>query len=221
MANRANNMATIAAALAAANEPTKPPQSINAPNVPIAPGVNAPAPLSELTADQKRAFDANRQTQRDALEQQEKSQLQQAMAAREQQVQADAEQDAFERSAAATASSAQRIATGAKVRLASIPTPGSIVLPLIILIVFFVLLLPVNGHTRLVWLWMVLSGNAIVGQDTTGSAQNSDQSGQHSSNNSTSTPAVLPVTISPAPIFPYADLMGSIGSTGTYVEGSL
>lgn len=213
MANRANSMATIGAALAAANEPTTPPQSINAPNVPIAPYVNAPAPITSLTADQKRAFDANRQQQRDLEGQEEKSKLQQAMAAKEMEQEAQAEQDAFEKSAAATASAASRIATGAKVRLASIPTPGSIVLPLIILVVFFVLLLPVNGHTRLVWLWMVLSGNAVVGQDTTGSSTQGDQSQQQT--RPTSTPAVLPTPTVPTPTVPF------FGNMGTYVEGSI
>ena len=46
--------------------------------------------------------------------------------------------------------------------LENIPTPGSLVFPLIILLVFFFLLVPVNGHTRIVWLWLVLTGNAEV-----------------------------------------------------------
>ena len=36
-------------------------------------------------------------------------------------------------------------------------------LPLIVLLIFVFLLLPVNGHTRLVWLWLVITGNASTG----------------------------------------------------------
>jgi hypothetical protein len=62
------------------------------------------------------------------------------------------------------------ILRGTGVRLAGLPTPGSIVLPLVVLLVFFALLLPVNGHTRATWLWLVLTGNAhMVGGIETGS----------------------------------------------------
>lgn len=55
--------------------------------------------------------------------------------------------------------------------LEDIPTPGSLIFPLIILLVFFFLLVPVNGHTRIVWIWLVLTGNAEVAgsQESTGS----------------------------------------------------
>ena len=46
--------------------------------------------------------------------------------------------------------------------LEALPTPGSIAIPLILLLVFFFLLIPINGHTRFVWLWLVLSGNAEI-----------------------------------------------------------
>lgn len=44
--------------------------------------------------------------------------------------------------------------------LASVATPGSIFLPIAVLIIFYLLLLPVNGHTRIEWLWLTLTGNA-------------------------------------------------------------
>lgn len=46
--------------------------------------------------------------------------------------------------------------------LETISTPGSIFLPIAVLIIFFFLLLPVNGHTRAQWLWMSLIGDAQV-----------------------------------------------------------
>lgn len=46
--------------------------------------------------------------------------------------------------------------------LAQVTTPGSIFLPLGVLVVFFLLLLPVNGHTRAEWLWLALTGNAHI-----------------------------------------------------------
>ena len=46
--------------------------------------------------------------------------------------------------------------------LGNIPTYGSILFPLSILLVFFFLLLPVNGHTRAVWLWLVITGQASI-----------------------------------------------------------
>ena len=49
-----------------------------------------------------------------------------------------------------------------KVRLGDIPQPGSILLPLAILLLGFFILIPVNGHSRLVWLWLTLSGNAHI-----------------------------------------------------------
>ena len=44
--------------------------------------------------------------------------------------------------------------------IGSVPIPGSLLLPMSILLLFFFALIPINGHTRLMWLWLVLSGNA-------------------------------------------------------------
>lgn len=56
--------------------------------------------------------------------------------------------------------SARGILKDVGVRLENVPTPGSITLPLILLLVFFFLIVPVNGSTRFTWLWLVLSGDA-------------------------------------------------------------
>ena len=52
--------------------------------------------------------------------------------------------------------------------LSRIATPGSIFLPVSILLVFWLLLLPVNGHTRIEWLWLALTGNAHLSDIPTG-----------------------------------------------------
>ncbi len=52
--------------------------------------------------------------------------------------------------------------------IGSVPIPGDLLLPLSILLIFFFALIAINGHTRLSWLWLVLSGNASI---TTGGGQ--------------------------------------------------
>ena len=47
--------------------------------------------------------------------------------------------------------------------LESVSTPGSIWLPISTLLIFFFLLLPVNGMTRAQWLYQTLIGNAQIG----------------------------------------------------------
>jgi len=58
----------------------------------------------------------------------------------------------------------------AQVKIANVPTPGDIWFPLMLLILFFFILILYNGHTRLQWLWLVLTGNAGVGQNPGGSS---------------------------------------------------
>ncbi len=43
-----------------------------------------------------------------------------------------------------------------------VPAPGNIFLPVSILLFFFFLILPVNGHTRASWLFLALTGNAHI-----------------------------------------------------------
>jgi hypothetical protein len=52
--------------------------------------------------------------------------------------------------------------------IANIPQPTSLLVPLVMLLVAFFLLIPVNGHTRFVWLWLTLTGNASIGQGSGG-----------------------------------------------------
>ena len=73
------------------------------------------------------------------------------------------EKDVFQQNANATVDAVQRIARNTGVTIEKIPSPGSVMLPLLVLLIFVFLLLPVNGHTRLVWLWLVVTGNASTG----------------------------------------------------------
>lgn len=57
----------------------------------------------------------------------------------------------------------QALATGTYNGLSNAPIPGGIGVPLVILLVLFIVLLPVNGHTRLMWLWLSLTGQAEIG----------------------------------------------------------
>jgi len=50
-----------------------------------------------------------------------------------------------------------------RTKLESTPIPGGIIVPFGILAVLFLVLLPINGHTRLMWLWLALTGNADIG----------------------------------------------------------
>ena len=73
------------------------------------------------------------------------------------------EKDAFEENANATVNAIQRIARNTGVTIEKLPTPGSVMLPLLALGILMFLLIPVNGHTRLVWLWLVVTQNASTG----------------------------------------------------------
>lgn len=47
--------------------------------------------------------------------------------------------------------------------LAAIPTPGDIWTPFFILLILFLIIIPVKGHSRLYWLWLVIVGHAHIG----------------------------------------------------------
>lgn len=150
---RAESMAAIDAALTAAPlqpaERTTTTQSVAAPHP--APGVNAPTPLT--SSGEKKPEGDKEKSQDDIIAENEKT-------AQDELAEQQRQQDLFKKSANATVNAASNIVKGTSVTLERIPTPGSLVFPLIILAVFFFLLLPVNGHTRFVWIWLVLTGNA-------------------------------------------------------------
>ena len=47
-------------------------------------------------------------------------------------------------------------------RLGGIATPGDVWTPFFILLALFLIMIPVNGHSRLLWLWLVILGGAHV-----------------------------------------------------------
>src|SRR5882724_7182042 len=71
--------------------------------------------------------------------------------------------------------------------IAGVPIPGDLLLPLSILLLFFFALIAVNGHTRLMWLWLTLSGNASLTSGTGGGFANTPVS-------ATVTPLSTPTT---------------------------
>jgi hypothetical protein len=56
----------------------------------------------------------------------------------------------------------QNVASDTAATLERASTPGSILLPVLILIVLFLAVMPVNGYPRLAWLWFVVTGNASL-----------------------------------------------------------
>lgn len=46
--------------------------------------------------------------------------------------------------------------------VSALATPGGLFLPITLLLIFFFVLLPINGHTRAEWLWMALTGQAHI-----------------------------------------------------------
>ena len=141
-------------------EPIAPPPDASAPHA--APGVNAPTPVTGekpeprvLTAEEI-AEEKNR-SEREKL-------IDEAIKERERQEQE--RKDKFKASANNVVDKSGQVWKGATAQLGRIPTPGSIILPLVVLLVFFFMLLPVNGHTRFVWLWLVLTGNANIGDNS-------------------------------------------------------
>lgn len=90
------------------------------------------------------------------------------------------EKDIFQQSANATVNAIQKIGRNTGVTIERLPSPGSVMLPLLVLLVFMFLLLPVNGHTRLVWLWLVVTKNASTGGAAMGAATLLTEFGQAS-----------------------------------------
>ena len=58
--------------------------------------------------------------------------------------------------------SGKATAQGASLKIGNLPTPGSIIVPLAFLALFFFILLTFNGNTRMQWLWLVLTNNAYI-----------------------------------------------------------
>lgn len=47
-------------------------------------------------------------------------------------------------------------------RIEQVPTPGTLATPFGILILLWLILIPYNGKPRIAWLWLALTGNAVI-----------------------------------------------------------
>ncbi len=67
-----------------------------------------------------------------------------------------------------TGRATQQVLNSTKNGLSGVKMPGGLTFPLLTLIVLFMLLVRVNGHTRLGWLWLVVTGDAAIEAGTGG-----------------------------------------------------
>ena len=157
MARRDSSMAVIEKALASPEAPLIADTGTPIPD--LVPAVDNPVPLSgEEEAPPPPGLTEGKADKAIEDQQSERQRLIDAAIAKRQE-----EKDVFQQNANATVDAVQRIARNTGVTIEKIPSPGSVMLPLLVLLIFVFLLLPVNGHTRLVWLWLVITGNASTG----------------------------------------------------------
>ena len=160
-ARRQRAMATINAAILKSQQPPEEkPKQANA----------AGDALQKLTPDEARFLDEQRKQEIHLTKKQEdilaaqKRLLgeEEAKRLRKEQEQ-EAAKSQFVKSGEAAIKKSQEIVHGADVRIGSLPQPGSIVFPLVVLLLLFFILIQVGGYSRIQWLWLVLSGQAQVG----------------------------------------------------------
>lgn len=154
---RARAMATIDAAILAAQQKQETPdaEKLTTPGstLPIIKKQQADKPdKPKLTTEQEEILAA----QEKLLGEQEAQRL------REEQ-EREAAKSGFVKGAEKTLKNAQGIVHGADVRIGSVPTPGNIAFPLILLLLFFFILIQVNGSSRLGHLWRVIVGAERIG----------------------------------------------------------
>lgn len=78
--------------------------------------------------------------------------------------------------------------------LATVATPGSIFLPIALLLLFFFLILPVNGMTRAQWLWLAITGQATIKRGASGDFGNQPTTGGSGDIETSTLPVVPPTT---------------------------
>ena len=71
-------------------------------------------------------------------------------------------QQQFERIANAAANATRNTINDTAFRVQGLPVPGSIALPFLLLLLLWIVLIPVNGHTRLMWLWLTMLNQAAI-----------------------------------------------------------
>lgn len=120
----------------------------------------------EKQKEKERQEDRIRKLQKEAAEGNEKAQRELELEKRKQTDEAiKAGTDAFkgvQEQVFNTASKVRDTAGGAWDSIGRVAIPGSIWLPVAILLIFFFLLLPINGYTRMQWLWLALTGQAHI-----------------------------------------------------------
>lgn len=97
-------------------------------------------------------------------------------------------------------------------RLGGMPTPGDVWTPFFILLALFLLIIPVNGHTRLMWLWLVLLGGAHVSTPFMSQQQVFEGAGGSTSGTST---VSGPITINPGGSTNIGGIIASGGNSGS------
>lgn len=167
---RQDAMATIDAALLAAQQAPAP----GAPSPDVQPHLALDVP--ELSAGQVRFLEQKRKDeeaagkQKAALTKEQEAILkaqekllgeEEAARLREEQEALNA-RSALRKSAEQAVRNSQQIVKQVDTRIGSIPQPGSIVLPLVILLFLFFILIQIGGYSRLAWFWAVITHNAQV-----------------------------------------------------------
>lgn len=158
-----------------------------------------PSSIAPLTANQKRGFDAARLARLDTLKELEKAdkadKADKAIADKALADNAMTYQENNKSTVSSTLgnalSTAGDIVVSAGDAAAHIPTPGSIATPLIILLVFFLALIPIAGNTRLKWLWLVVTGNADMASGVASGDIKRASATTNSTNPSTSPPSFV------------------------------
>lgn len=119
--------------------------------------------------------------------------------------------------------------------ITKIPIPGDIKVPLILLLLLFAIIIPVNGHQRIIWFWLALVGQAFIGNGSgTITSQNAQQiiagSGigvqvpntpSNGSGSTTGNQTVLPSPNKPQPQGPQplGTINGTTLTSGTIIQG--
>lgn len=206
MANRAQDMATIDTALLDLQKPRQempepePKQSL----IPFPPQEKDAQGKVKLSPEEKQRIQAEKDIEK----------AQEKLLGKEEADRLKAEKEAEERQAAIVQAakgayeSSKQVVKSADVSLGKLPTPGQVVFPLIILLVLFLIIVQVAGHSRLEWLWMVITGQAFVSGDP------SQFQGGTQTNTSLATPQVQPTQedYPPMVLRPLASPNGVYGS---------
>lgn len=181
----ADNQQTDNATVQPVIDPNAPTEAVDAPEVgtdhtgaKLVPRDDEPAPIQD------------EDTTRASIREMERTQLEQAQQRRDESAAAQAARQAGQAvsdSTTRTIDNVRAIAGKTAAAVGGVPIPGDLITPLSVLLIFFFALVVINGHTRLSWLWLVLSGNASI---TTGAGASFGQPVTTPVSGTTTTPPV-------------------------------